>query len=101
MKRLLILLFLLPLFTKAQDRSLMVQGTAPDLYLLHTVVAKENYYSIGRLYNISPKVFAPYNNLTMDKALNLGQVIKIPLNEINFSQGTPAGDEEVLVPVYH
>ncbi|UAY52440.1 muramidase family protein [Ferruginibacter albus] len=100
MKRLIIILFLLPLFAVAQT-TLKVEGTSPNLYILHTVVAKENYYSIGRLYNISPKVFAPYNNLTLDKPLNLGQTIKIPLNETNFSQGTAAGDGEVLVPVYH
>jgi len=101
MKHLLIVLFLLPLFTFAQDKALEVQGTTPNLFLVHTVTAKENYYSIGRLYNISPKVFAPYNKLDMNKGLSPGQVIKIPLNEINFSQGAPTEDGEVLVPVYH
>jgi hypothetical protein len=101
MKRLLIFLLCLPLAMMAQDKPLVVQGVSPDLYLLHTSGPKENFYSIGRIYNISPKIFAPYNNLSLDKGLSIGQVIKIPLNETNFLQsGTPAADE-VLVPVYH
>lgn len=44
----------------------------------HTVVAKENYYSIARLYNISPKEIAAFNNLNMENGLQIGQKIKIP-----------------------
>ncbi len=85
----------------AQDKPLIVQGTSPNLYLNHTVAPKENYYSIGRIYNISPKEFAPYNNLTLDKGLALGQVIKIPLTATNFLQTGAPATGEVLVPVYH
>ncbi len=83
----------------AQDLS--VQGTSPKLYMVHKIAAKENWYSIGRLYNISPKELAPYNNLKMDAPLSIGQTVKIPLSATNFSQnGVKAGDE-ALVPVYH
>ena len=89
------------MFAAAQNLTLMVEGTTPSLYLTHTVAAKENFYSIGRLYNVSPKEIAPLNKLKLEKGLNPGQVIKIPLNKSNFSQsGTKAGDE-VLVPLYH
>jgi len=71
------------------------------LYITHTVAAKENYYSIGRMYNISPKELAPYNNLTFETGLALGQTIKIPLVLHNFSQGEAPNEGEVLVPVYH
>jgi LysM repeat protein len=101
MKRLLIILFCLPLFVSAQDKTLVVEGTSPNLYLNHTVSPKENYYSIGRMYNISPKEFAPYNHLTLDKGLALGQIIKIPLTSNNFVQSGSAATDEVLVPVYH
>lgn len=100
MKRLLIVLYCLPLFAAAQDKPLIAEGTSPNLYLNHIVVAKENYYSIGRMYNISPKEFAPYNNLTLDKGLALGQTIKIPLTANFLQSGEPAAGE-VLVPVYH
>lgn len=85
----------------AQDDNLMVQGTSPKLYLVHTVAPKENWYSIGRLYNISPRELAPYNNLKMGAPLNIGQSLKIPLGAANFSQDGRKAADEVLVPVYH
>jgi len=78
----------------------MIEGTSPNLYLNHTVAPKENYYSIGRIYNISPKEIAPLNNLQLEKGLSLGQTIKIPLTS-NFSQAGSAAADEVLVPLYH
>ena len=44
----------------------------------HTVAAKESWYSIGRMYNVHPRDLATYNNLSLDKGLSIGQVIKIP-----------------------
>jgi LysM repeat protein len=85
----------------AKAQVLKVQGTTPSLYLTHTVAAKETWYSIGRLYNVSPKEIAPLNNTTMDKPLAIGQTVKIPLATTNFTQdGTKAADE-LFVPVYH
>jgi LysM repeat protein len=87
---------------RAQDKPLMAEGVSPNLYLSHTVVPKENYYSIGRLYNASPKdQIAPFNSLQMDKGLSPGQTIKIPLATTNFSQDGIAASDEALVPVYH
>ena len=101
MKRLLAFIICIPLFTAAQNKPLMIEGTAPNLYLNHTVAAKENYYSIGRMYNISPKEIAPFNNLEMEKGLSLGHAIKIPLTAGNFIQSNNAGADEALVPVYY
>ena len=101
MKRLLIIVFFLPFIGIAQNKPLVVEGVAPNLYVSHTVAPKENYYSIGRIYNISPKEVAPFNNLAMEAGLSLGQIIKIPLSASNFLQGGNAGPDEVLVPVYH
>ena len=101
MKRLLILLFCLPLMSLAQNTPLVIEGASPNVYLTHIVTAKENYYSIGRMYNISPKEIAPFNNLAMEKGLNLNQVIKIPLTGENFLQSGNAPADEVLIPVYH
>jgi LysM repeat protein len=103
MKRLIALLtaaiFYSPLL--AQQPDLQLQGVAPKHYLTHTVAAKENWYSVGRVYNISPKDIAPFNQLTMEKGLNPGQTLKIPLQAINFTADKKAGFGEVLVPVYH
>lgn len=83
----------------AQEDGLIIQGTSPNLYIVHKTAAKENYYSVGRMYNVSPKEIATYNNLVFENGLNLGQLIKIPLTQNNFIQTQDAANN--LVPVYH
>ncbi len=100
MKKLFFLFLITPFFTAAQDK-LLVEGVSPALYLTHKVAPKENYYSIGRIYNISPKEIAPFNKLELEKGLSLGQSIKIPLNSSNFFQSGNAADDEIFVPVYY
>jgi LysM repeat protein len=77
-----------------------VQGTSPDLYLMHTVQPKETWFAIGRLYNAQPRDIAALSGVTMDK-LNIGQELKVPLTAHNFSQDGKKGADEVFVPVYH
>ena len=100
MKKLSFLFLITPFFAAAQDK-LFVEGVSPGLYLTHKVAPKENYYSIGRIYNVSPKDIAPFNNLQIEKGLNLGQTIKIPLSSSNFYQSGNAAADEIFVPVYH
>jgi LysM repeat protein len=100
MKKLFFLFLMIPFLTAAQDK-LQVEGVSPGLYLTHKVAPKENYYSIGRIYNVSPKDIAPFNNLQLEKGLSLGQAIKIPLNSSNFYQSGNAEGDETFVPVYH
>lgn len=100
MKRILLLLLAAPLFAAAQNKPLIIEGASPAFYLTHTVAPKENYYSIGRLYNISPKEIAPFNKLELEKGLSLNQVIRIPLTS-NFSQDAVAAADEALVPLHH
>ncbi len=101
MKRLLLLILLLPFFASAQNKPLMAEGTTPDLYIIHIAAPKENYYSIGRLYNVSPKEIAPFNKMELEKGFGIGQVIKIPLTAGNFLQSGAAAKDEALIPVYH
>ena len=101
MRRLLFILLSTPLFSLAQNKSLLVEGVSPNLFISHTVAPKENYYSIGRLYNVSPKEIAPFNKLALEKGLSLNQVIKIPLLVTNFLQVGEAADDEATIPVYH
>jgi LysM repeat protein len=82
----------------AQDM-LQVQGSSPDLYLAHTVKKGETFYSLGRSYSLSPKDIAAENSITLDKGLQLGQQVKIPLNNNNFSQKSDAVTGNT--PVYH
>jgi LysM repeat protein len=101
MKRLLILIICLPVFALAQNKPLAIEGAAPDFYVNHTVAPKENLYSLGRMYNISPKEIAPFNKLDIEKGLNLNQSVKVPLTAANFVQENNTAADEVLVPVYH
>ncbi len=101
MKRLLIVLFSVPLFVLAQNKPLVIEGISPNLHINHKVAPKENYYSIGRIYNISPREVAPFNNLALEGGLSLGQNLKIPLLAANFLQTGNAAADEVLIPVYH
>lgn len=101
MKRFVILILLSPLIIFAQQKPLMIEGTAPNFYLQHTAAAKENFYSIGRMYNISPREIAPFNNLQLENGLSLNQALKIPLKEENFSQNAQVAEGEVLVPLYY
>lgn len=99
MKNIFLVLFFIPAFANAQQ--LMVQGATPNLHLVHKTAAKESFYSIGRLYNISPKEIAPYNKLVLENGLTIGQVIKIPLTDVNFSQTVSVSADEALVPLYY
>jgi len=100
-KWLLCICFMLIATVAGAQSDLQVQGTTPDLYLSHTVVAKETWYSIGRLYNLSPKDIAAYNQTTMDNGLQIGQQLKIPLTKANFSQDGNRASDEVFVPLYY
>jgi LysM domain len=74
---------------------------AGNPYLNHSIGPKENFYSIGRIYNISPKVYAPYNQMDLTAALSIGQVLRIPLNEVNFWQSGTRKETEAVIPVYY
>ncbi|MFT3908670.1 MAG: LysM peptidoglycan-binding domain-containing protein [Ferruginibacter sp.] len=101
MKRLIIFLFFVPLFAKAQKT--------------HTVAPKETLYSVARKYNVPPKELAAYNNLTIETGLTIGQVIKIPANgtvPVLKTAPPPANKAEAIakktepaatsgVPIYH
>lgn len=101
-RNILFLFFAGPLLLQAQKLPLMIEGSSPDFHLKHTVGPKENYYSIGRLYNVSPSLnIAPFNNLKLADGLKIGQVIMIPLVESNFSQDANKDDDESLVPVFY
>lgn len=103
MKRLTLLLtsFFIITISWSQPSQLIIQGETGKLYLVHTVAAKENWYSVGRMYNISPKEIAPFNGLTMSKPLEIGEQLKIPLQPVNFSQNGSKAASETFVPVYH
>ncbi|MBX9782947.1 MAG: LysM peptidoglycan-binding domain-containing protein [Chitinophagaceae bacterium] len=86
----------------AQTTPLHVQLDSKNQpFLIHQLATKENYYSVGRIYNISPRVFAPYNGLELTSPLSIGQSLKIPLTEQNFWQSGSRKENEVVLPLYY
>jgi LysM repeat protein len=96
-----ILLLILMVGLKLNAQNLVAQQEAGKTYLNHTVAAKENWYSIGRMYNISPREIAPFNGTSMEKSLAIGQKLKVPLTSVNLAQAGQPAPDEVFVPVYH
>ncbi|HXR84813.1 MAG TPA: LysM peptidoglycan-binding domain-containing protein [Hanamia sp.] len=97
---LVVLFTLLTGFLFAQN-NLQIKGTGSNVYLEHVVSAKESFYSIGRMYNVSPKDLATFNHLKAGSGLEIGQDLKIPLSKNNFLQEGRATNNEALIPVYH
>src|SRR5678815_3184518 len=80
----------------AQTGQLMVKRGSKGLYIEHSVAPKEGLYAIGRLYNVHPKHIAAFNQIELNKGLEIGQIIQIPLSDTNFTQKTKKGQ-----PVYY
>jgi hypothetical protein len=85
----------------SQNSQLTIEGSNGKFYLVHAVVAKENWYSIGRLFNCSPHEIAGFNNMNFDKPLDVGVNLNIPLTPGNFDQKQLKSSGESLIPIYH
>ncbi len=86
----LIIATLMATFSFGQSAQLVIKKTGPVYYLDHKVQPKENWYSVGRTYLLSPKTIAAFNELSMDKGLSIGQVVRVPLTADNFNQNDEA-----------
>lgn len=85
----------------SQSPQLKIEGTQGKFYLTHAVVPKENWYSIGRLFNCPPHDIASFNNMNFDKPLEVSTIINIPLTSGNFDQKQLKTVGESLIPIYH
>lgn len=85
----------------AQENYPEIKGSGSALFLDHKVLPKESLYSIGRMYNVEPKILASFNHLPLESGLSVGQEIKVPLEKSNFSQSATSSPNESLVPLYH
>jgi hypothetical protein len=85
----------------SQNTQLSIEGSNGKFYLSHIVVAKENWYSIGRLFNLPPHDIAGFNNMPFDKPLEVGTPLHIPLTAVNFDQKYIKSGGVSLIPVYH
>ena len=99
MKAILLSIFLfISVVLNAQQNKFIAQKNNNGIYIEHKVMPKENWYSVGRAYFISPKEIASFNGLTLEKGLSIGQLIKVPLTSVNFLQSTAVSSG---APVYH
>jgi LysM domain len=76
----------------AQKKDLMIRKGLAGLYIQHEVAPKQSFFSIGRMYNVSPQHIAEYNKIDIKKGLLIEQKLRIPLTDTNFVQdgsGTP------------
>ncbi len=78
------------------NETLLIKSSDKGLYVDHKTTPKENFYSMGRAFNVHPKHIALFNGLEMSKGLSLGQNVKIPLSDTNFTQKTDKG-----IPIYY
>lgn len=87
--------------TNLSAQDLVVKTDGSTGYLTHTVGPKENYYSIGRIYNISPRTYAPYNNLKLETPMSIGQLVRIPLVQQNYTLENAGNANEAFIPLYY
>jgi LysM repeat protein len=75
--------------------------------ILHKLDPKDNYYSIGRKYGVSPKVIQQFNN---NASMQIGKIIKVPTERsivetvspnptATQAQNKPAPQQQVSQPV--
>ncbi|MBK0378699.1 LysM peptidoglycan-binding domain-containing protein [Mucilaginibacter sp. SD-g] len=73
--------------------SIGVENANGKKIILHKLDPKDNYYSIGRRYNVSPKDIMKYNN---NVSLQIGHIIKVPTERPFFD--TAAKNSTVAAP---
>ena len=101
MKSFFTILFLICILTNSVGQNLFVQHDGSVLYISHVVSAKENWYSISRMYSASPKDLVTINQTSLEMGLAITQKIKIPLTSNNFIQSEKISSKDDLVPIYH
>lgn len=99
--RTLLFVFFIVFVQEVTGQEHIVQGVSPDLYLIHKVAARETWFNMSRTYNVSTREIAAYNQKDINTPLEIGQSVKIPLTQSNFTQSDVKGTGEVFVPVYH
>jgi len=89
-------------FAKPLIDSIGIENKDGKKVILHKLDPKDNYYSLGRRYKVSPKVIMQFNN---NAALVIGNVIKVPTDRpflessYNTPQVQPVQQKAVTPPV--
>jgi len=77
--------------------SIGVENKDGKKVIIHKLDPKDNYYSIGRRYKVSPKAIMQFNN---NAALPIGGIIKVPTDRpfLESSYNTPAKQQTATPP---
>lgn len=89
MKKILLIVFLIPVMLHAQNFE--VQNPFGVDCIMHEIKAGETLYSIAKLYYIRPSALVVCNGIENNSRLKVGSNIYIPLTETNFYK-TANGD---------
>ncbi|MGZ3833033.1 MAG: DPBB and LysM peptidoglycan-binding domain-containing protein [Mucilaginibacter sp.] len=65
----------LSVFATSAADSVGVENQNGKKVILHKLDPKDNYYSIGRRYNVNPKAIIKFNN---NSKMSIGNIIKVP-----------------------
>jgi LysM repeat protein len=65
----------LSVFARSAADSVGVENQNGKKVILHKLAPKDNYYSIARRYNVSPKAIIKFNN---NAKMTIGSIIKVP-----------------------
>ncbi len=85
----IILIFLsISTFALSYRDSIGIENLLGKKVIIYKLEPKDNYYSIGRKYGISPKIIMDFNK---NMALNIGTIIRIP-TQINFEDSAPVAN---------
>jgi LysM repeat protein len=100
LKALLILTTLLTITTSLFAKSKLIDSIGIEnldgkKVILHKLDPKDNYYSIGRRYNVKPGEIIKFNN---NAALRVGGIIKVPTDRsfVEPSKSTPVQQKPVV-----
>jgi hypothetical protein len=85
------------IFASALPDSVGVENLNGKKVILHKLDPKDNYYSLGRKYGVSPKVIQKFNN---NASMQIGQIIKVPTERsiVETVKPTPAVQPPVTQP---
>src|SRR6201989_603497 len=86
--------FSLSVFARPVADSVGVENQNGKKVILHKLDPKDNYYSIGRRYNVSPKTIIEFNK---NAKMTIGTIIKVPTDR-PFNQ--PEKTTTKTAPVY-
>ena len=88
-----LLTFSLSVLANTAVDSIGVENLNGKKVILHKLDPKDNYYSIGRRYNVSPKTVMQFNN---NATLKIGGTIKVPTERpfVESTAQTPAPQQQ-------